>query len=109
MWPFKKKRNYQIMQLGNVRVWVFAEPFEALEPMWEMASVIAPKTLIQEADDVLEFKGQLIRIMPETYPIDKMPRMTDSERRSLLDKLSNEWMRYSGKTELITYNVVVML
>jgi len=115
MWPFKKKNDFQIIQVGddknNLRVWVFAEPFEALEPMWDTADIIPPEKLIEDADDHLGLKGHLIDIMPDIFPFDKLPRMEAAQRRSLLDEVADgkQWMRFTGHSELVTYNVIVMI
>jgi len=105
-----------IYQIGdddkNARVWIFVEPSEAaLEAVWDKANIIPPKTLIQEADDFLNLEGFLTGIVPDNFSFDKMPRMTGSQRRSLLDELADgrRWMRYSGNTDMATYNVVVMV
>ena len=114
--PIRIQEKYQLIQLRNdsvnLRVWIFAEPFsEAIEPMWGMASLTPPKTLIQGADDSMELNGQLVNAMPDIFAFDMLPRMTDTERRSLIDNIADgaQWMRYSGNTEMATYNVVVML
>ncbi len=97
---------------NKVRVWIFAEPFtDAAESSWDRTDFIAPKTLIQEADNAMKMDGMLISLVGDIYIVDKMPRMTDEQRRQIIQGQagSARWMRYTGHNDLILYNVVVIL
>jgi hypothetical protein len=110
---FAIKQRPNIISHGNkIKVLIFAEPFtEAAVSMWDIIDFTPPRTLIQEADNAMKLDGMLVSLAGDSYSVDKMPRMTEEHRRKMIQQEagSAKWMRYFGNTELILYNVVVIL
>ena len=110
---FKRKKRPNIISYGNkIKVWIFAEPFtDAAVSMWDITDFNPPRTLIQDADNAMKLNGMLVRLVGDSYSVDKMPHMTNEQRKQIIDieAGSSKWMRFSGNSDLILYNVVVIL
>jgi hypothetical protein len=93
----------------GVGTWVFAEPLEAIESKWDFATFVPPKTLIAEADKAMRANGVLQIRFGESYPVEKVAKMTPEETtvfiRSHLG--AAKYMHYYASTQLIKYHVVL--
>jgi len=109
---FRRKQHPHIATYDDVRVWIFAQPLNAAaEERWGKMDVIPPKTLIQSADAQMELGGMLVTAVGEMYTVDKLPRMTKEQRAARIQKEAGNyaWMCSALETELIRYNVVLMM